>query len=162
MKTKISMLLAIVFLLSACGTQAAPTSAGTQPPLLTNTPASVARPEISPTSTLEPLADPTPDASPNASPDPEPAVTSQSGEAEVEIEDFAFNPGTLTVKAGTTIKFSNKDDTPHKIVGDDGSWGSGSLNKGDDFNLTFTQAGTYTYHCGFHASMKGTIVVVAQ
>jgi plastocyanin len=85
-----------------------------------------------------------------------------SGEAEIEIEDFAFNAASVTIKAGTTVKWSNKDDVQHDVKGDDGSWGSVPLNKGDDFTFIFTQAGTYTYHCSFHPSMKGTIVVVSS
>jgi plastocyanin len=80
---------------------------------------------------------------------------------EIDIEDFAFNPKAVTIQAGTTIKWGNKDTVTHTVVSDDGSWSSNSLAKGDTFSYTFTQAGTFSYSCGVHPSMKGTITVVA-
>jgi plastocyanin len=47
----------------------------------------------------------------------------------------------------------------HTITADNGSWDSGSLGKGQSFSQVFTQAGTFTYHCAVHPSMKGTVVV---
>ena len=85
-----------------------------------------------------------------------------SNEVEIEIEDFAFTPATITVKVGTTVKWGNRDDVQHTITGDDGTWGSTLLKKGDDFSFTFTQAGTYTYHCSPHKSMKGMVVVISS
>jgi plastocyanin len=84
-----------------------------------------------------------------------------SGEAEIEIEDFSFTPEEITITAGTTVKWSNKDDSAHTVAGDDGSWGSPRLSKGDEFMFTFNEPGTYTYHCAIHPSMTGTIVVIA-
>jgi plastocyanin len=89
-------------------------------------------------------------------------VEARSGEVEIEIEDFAFTPATVTVKTGTTVKWGNKDTVSHTVTGDDGSWGSTLLNKGDNFSFIFSQAGTYTYHCTPHKSMKGTVVVVSS
>jgi len=88
-------------------------------------------------------------------------VQALSGEVEIEIEDFAFRPEMVSIKAGTTIKWGNKDDASHTVASDDGSWSSSNLAKGDTFFHTFVQAGTISYHCGFHPSMKGTITVVA-
>jgi plastocyanin len=84
-----------------------------------------------------------------------------SGEVEIDIKDFAFNPETVTIKVGTTVKWSNKDNASHTVTGDDGSWGSNSLAKGDVFSFTFSKVGTFSYHCGVHPSMKATLTVVA-
>ncbi len=85
----------------------------------------------------------------------------QSSEAKVSIANFAFDPATLTITTGTTVTWTNNDTASHTVAGDDGSWGSKSLAKGDTFSFTFTQAGTFSYHCGVHPSMKATITVVA-
>jgi hypothetical protein len=37
-------------------------------------------------------------------------------EAAVQIDDFAFSPPSLTVKAGATVAWRNKDDMPHRVA----------------------------------------------
>lgn len=87
-----------------------------------------------------------------------------SGGATVSIANFSFGPGTLTVKAGTTVTWRNNEDAPHTVTADDGSFGSNTLSQGDSFSFTFDTPGTYDYHCQFHGGaghtgMSGTIVV---
>jgi hypothetical protein len=80
----------------------------------------------------------------------------------IAIKNFAFDPSALTVKSGTAVMWTNLDAAPHAIVFDIGSpvtYSSGSLPPGSSYSLTFTQPGTYMYHCSIHPSMKGTIVV---
>jgi len=78
---------------------------------------------------------------------------------DVTIANFTFDPATLTIKVGTTVKWTNQDSVGHTVTADDNSWGSGNSNKGDSFSFTFAQAGTYPYHCGVHPSMQATITV---
>lgn len=77
--------------------------------------------------------------------------------------NFAFSPGTITIKAGTTIVWTNMSDAPHTSTSDPGSpvtWDSGPLNtNGGTFSMTFSTPGTYHYHCSIHPFMHGTIVV---
>lgn len=92
-----------------------------------------------------------------------PEVTvSPSGDDDfkVEIEDFAFSPATLTVKVGTTVTWTNKDNVGHTATSDTGVFDSGMLQKGESYSFTFSQAGTYPYFCAPHPYMVGTIVVV--
>jgi plastocyanin len=77
----------------------------------------------------------------------------------ITIVNFAFNPATITVTKGSTVKWTNQDEAPHTVTSDGSYWDSGELNKGLSFNHTFNQTGTFTYHCAVHPSMKGTIVV---
>ena len=84
---------------------------------------------------------------------------SMSEGAEVEIENFAFTPATITVKVGTTVTWTNKDTVRHTVTSDKGLFDSGLFGKGESFSFTFTEAGTYTYHCTPHPNMKGTIIV---
>ena len=99
----------------------------------------------------------TPSGVPTVRPGAQP--TGVPAEVEVKIASFAFAPPSVTVKAGTTVKWTNEDTVSHTITADDGSWGSGSLGKGQSFSQVFTQAGTFTYYCTIHPSMKGTVVV---
>jgi plastocyanin len=78
---------------------------------------------------------------------------------EVDIDNFAFTPKELTVKAGTTIVFRNRDDIPHSVVGSKGEFHSKALDTDDTFEFTFAKAGTYGYSCGLHPQMQGKIVV---
>jgi plastocyanin len=100
-------------------------------------------------------------ATPTATPPPEPGVqpTSASGEAKIVIANFAFDPVTVTVPVGTTVTWTNEDSATHTITSDSGDWDSGRLKNGQLFSHTFTEAGTFSYHCSIHSSMKGTIIV---
>ena len=78
----------------------------------------------------------------------------------VSIDNFTFTPQTLTVKAGTTVTWNNKDDIPHGIASDDNAFRrSKALDTDDKFAFTFTAPGTYKYFCYVHPYMTGTIVV---
>ena len=79
--------------------------------------------------------------------------------AEVNIDNFAFTPAELTVKAGTRITFRNRDDIPHSVVGVNAEFHAKALDTDDTFAFTFAKAGTYVYFCGLHPQMKGKIIV---
>jgi plastocyanin len=80
----------------------------------------------------------------------------------ISIDNFTFNPPTLTVKAGTTVTWTNKDDIPHGIASAANAFTrSKALDTDDSFSFTFTTSGTYQYFCYIHPHMTGTIVVQA-
>jgi amicyanin len=87
---------------------------------------------------------------------------SQASADSVSIANFTFGPRTLTVKAGTTVTWTNKDDTPHGIASADNAFKkSQALDTDDSYSFTFASPGTYQYFCYVHPFMKGTIVVEA-
>ncbi|BAY00110.1 hypothetical protein MSTE_04818 [Mycobacteroides stephanolepidis] len=77
----------------------------------------------------------------------------------VDIEDFAFDPATLTVPAGTIVTWTNKDEEPHNVVSEDGAFRSPGMDSKGTFSYQFTMPGTYRYVCGIHPFMKATVVV---
>jgi len=79
--------------------------------------------------------------------------------ADVNIVNFRFTPAEVTVKAGTTIRWTNKGYVPHTVNFTDGGVNSGVLNNGNQFTYTFTTPGTYPYLCHIHPFMHGTVVV---
>jgi amicyanin len=80
----------------------------------------------------------------------------------VSIDNFTFNPQKLTVKAGTTVTWTNKDDIPHGIAATGNSFTrSNALDTDNSYSFTFTTPGTYQYFCYIHPHMTGTIVVEA-
>ena len=79
--------------------------------------------------------------------------------AGITIQNFSFGPAELTVPAGTTLTVTNADSDPHTLTADDGSFDTGRIEPGVSATITLDQPGTYTYHCNFHESMTGTIIV---
>jgi len=80
----------------------------------------------------------------------------------ISIDNFTFNPQSLTVKAGTTVTWTNKDDIPHGIAATNNAFKrSQALDTDDSYSFTFTTPGTYQYFCYVHPHMTGTIVVEA-
>lgn len=91
-------------------------------------------------------------------------VNAQQGapaSAEVKVDNFSFSPATLTVAAGTTVTWTNRDDIPHTVVSTDDprAFKSKVLDTDEKFSFTFSKAGTYPYFCSVHPKMTGTVVV---
>src|ERR1041385_1632111 len=78
---------------------------------------------------------------------------------EVKIDNFVFAPNPVTVPAGTTIRWTNRDDIPHNVVAEDKSFKSKVMDTDESFAYTFSKPGTYTYFCSIHPKMTGKIVV---
>jgi plastocyanin len=80
--------------------------------------------------------------------------------APVKIANFTFDPGTVTVKVGTTVTWVNNDDIPHLVVAADGKFRSSALDTDDKFSQTFSTPGTFQYFCALHPRMTGKIIVI--
>ena len=80
--------------------------------------------------------------------------------AQVTIDNFAFTPDVIEVKAGTSVTFVNHDDIPHSIVATNGSFHSKALDTDQSFTFTPDKVGEFAYFCGLHPHMKAKIVVV--
>jgi amicyanin len=85
----------------------------------------------------------------------------RAADATVKITEFTFSPLALTVKAGTTVTWTNEDDIPHTVDATTRAFKSGVLDSDQKFSFTFTTPGTYKYFCALHPHMTGTIVVEA-
>jgi amicyanin len=89
------------------------------------------------------------------------SVAAQAATVEVKIDNFVFNPQTITVKAGDTVTWVNHDDIPHTATSKTGVFRSKALDTDDKFSFTFTTPGTFAYFCALHPHMTGSIVVEA-
>jgi plastocyanin len=78
---------------------------------------------------------------------------------EVKIDNFSFSPATVTVPAGTTVTWTNRDDVPHTVVSTDGAFKSKVLDTDEKFSFTFSKPGTHPYFCSIHTKMTGKVVV---
>ena len=90
------------------------------------------------------------------------ATASRAADTEVKIDNFTYNPQTITVKAGTTVVWTNHDDIPHTVTSKTGAFKSKALDTDDKFSFTFTTPGSYDYFCALHPHMTGSIVVEAS
>lgn len=91
-------------------------------------------------------------------------VTRGTGAAQtvvVDIRDYKFIPQVITIKAGTTVRWTNSEKrTTHSVqfLGPDGLE-SERLFPGDSWERRFDKPGSYPYTCGPHPEMKGGIEV---
>lgn len=79
------------------------------------------------------------------------------GASTVEIRNFAFNPGEVSIAPGDTVTWTNLDPAKHDV--DFGTDKSPLLSKGETYSRTFSQPGVYEYNCDVHPAMKGRVVV---
>ena len=75
----------------------------------------------------------------------------------VEIHGMAFHPSSLTVAVGDTVTWTNHEETQHSATFDDKGFDSGAIAQNKSGSHSFEKAGTFRYHCKFHASMTGTV-----
>ncbi len=95
---------------------------------------------------------------PPAAPAPS-AADSVAPQAAVDLRQLAFAPNLVAIGAGGSVAWTNRDELPHTVTADDGTWDSGPIAPGVTWRRTFDRPGTYRYHCTPHPFMKGVIVV---
>jgi plastocyanin len=80
---------------------------------------------------------------------------------EVRIDNFSFVPQALTLAAGTTVTWVNRDDIPHTVVSTATPpvFKSKPLDTDDRFSFKFEKPGIYPYFCSLHPKMTGTVTV---
>jgi plastocyanin len=86
-------------------------------------------------------------------------TTSTTATNEVVMQNLAFEPATLKIRAETVVTWRNDDSMSHTVTARDGSFESSTMSHGGTFSFTFTQKGTFEYYCKIHPSMKGSIIV---
>ncbi len=124
--------------------------------------------------TTSPCATPTPGGptptpgGPTATPPPATATPvgptpTPGGVVDVAVRDNYFDPASLNIPVGTTVRWTNLGLNSHSSTSDTGLWDSGTMSPGASFNFTFATPGTYPYHDIFHGAlgMTGTIIVGA-
>ena len=77
---------------------------------------------------------------------------------EIQIIGREFMPSILTVPVGTKVTWTSKDGEMHTVTSDKGFF-NGALAPFASFSHTFTEPGTYDYHCDSRPEMSGVIIV---
>ena len=81
------------------------------------------------------------------------------GSTIVVIQDFAFGPGEVRVRAGERVTWINCDTDNHTTTADGGQWTSPLLIPGTAFTQDFPTPGDFPYHCEPHPFMTGRVIV---
>jgi plastocyanin len=101
-----------------------------------------------------------PTAAPAAAATSAPAAAATGQDVPVDIRDFAYSPNSVTIAVGDTVTWTNQDEVPHTVTGQDsGVLQSGTISPGSSFSQVFDTAGEISYHCEFHPNMNGTVIV---
>ena len=91
----------------------------------------------------------------------EPAPSGEAAKSEkVDIVEFTYQPDPVVVQVDGKVIWQNQDTAPHTATADDGSFDTGTIEKGKLGSETFKEPGTFTYFCEIHPTMKGTVEVV--
>jgi plastocyanin len=77
----------------------------------------------------------------------------------VTMEAVAFTPPVITVKAGDSIVWINKDPFPHSVAAKAGGFDSLPIEPDHSWTLTPSARGEIHYVCTLHPTMTGTIRV---
>jgi plastocyanin len=95
-----------------------------------------------------------------------PAIIAEAAAApstvDIDIAKFAYGPKEITVQPGTTIVWTNHDETPHTVTSKDKSFASKGMDTDDKFEHTFAGEGDFTYICTVHPYMTGVVHVRKQ
>jgi plastocyanin len=98
-----------------------------------------------------------------SSEDSTPATTATAA-ATVTVKSNQFDPPTVTVKVGDTVRFTWGGGTHNVVSGtnctSDGKFTSGAVQSSGSYDQKFTEAGTFEYFCTPHCSMGMTGKVV--
>jgi len=96
------------------------------------------------------------------------APKQQTGVVDVTAKGLSFSPATVTVSPGTTVRWTNKDNTAHQPSSagftpggpnPKGSWSLQPINPEGTGSRKFDQKGTFEYECLIHTYMRGTVIV---
>jgi plastocyanin len=87
------------------------------------------------------------------------ALNTRATEAPIQISKFTFTPQEISVTPGTTIIWTNRDETPHTIIASDGSFVSKAMDTDDRYEHTFADEGDFSYFCTLHPFMTGIVHV---
>ena len=93
----------------------------------------------------------------------EPVSVSVAETVTISMNDRAFHPQRVVVKAGDTVKWENNDTEIHNVVSGatlyDPNLGhpmmSGVVMWNSTYAFTFAEPGSYRYLCFIHTSMEG-------
>jgi plastocyanin len=143
--------LLVLLLLAACFILISGCTQSSSMPSVSSTPAST--PSAGPVTLITP---------PPTAPVITPGRTVSVSDNTITIMNNAFSPADMAVRAGSTVRWVNADDHPHRIEFANKAFSTSTylLAASQSFSQRFDSPGTYDYDCMIHTFMHGTITVV--
>ncbi|OQA04017.1 MAG: Amicyanin-alpha precursor [bacterium ADurb.Bin400] len=77
----------------------------------------------------------------------------------VVIAGDSYQPDEIVVDPGTEIVWQNDDEESHTVHSDTELFNSGEIEPGYTWSYVFKEKGMFNYHCDYHSSMAGRVVV---
>lgn len=93
------------------------------------------------------------------SPEPSSSAAPPAEPRAVDIHGHMYMPQDVSVARGTKVTWTNSDSDPHNVVADGGAFKSKTLAKGESYEFTFAEPGTFAYSCSIHPDMRGKVSV---
>ncbi|MBV9100708.1 MAG: cupredoxin domain-containing protein [Candidatus Dormibacteraeota bacterium] len=90
-------------------------------------------------------------------------VSLGTGQVKIDANDqLQFAPTSQTAHVGQVVQWTNAGSVAHTITFDSSNAScldDAQIAPGSNWQVKFTQAGTYTYKCTIHPGMNGTLTV---
>lgn len=83
----------------------------------------------------------------------------EAGVTDVAIRNFAYQPASLSIRVGESVRWTNYDAAPHDAVALTGSWKTPLLKVNESATQSYKAPGVYPYYCTVHPAMRGTVEV---
>lgn len=87
------------------------------------------------------------------------AAPAEAATIDIRIDRSSFSPADVTVNAGDTVRWTNRDNTNHQVVSDAGAFVSPILGPGKSHSFVFENPGTYRYRDALRPSTRGVVRV---
>lgn len=86
-------------------------------------------------------------------------------EYDVVMQNTSFSPDELTVSAGTSVSWVNRDGFDHTVTSGtpgnpDGAFDSGTIGPDGTYSRSFSQADTVEYYCSIHGDNMTAVIIV--
>jgi plastocyanin len=73
---------------------------------------------------------------------------------------WCFSPNPIQIAVGSTVTWTNTTAPTHTSTSNTGVWNTGPIAPGaTSAAVSFPTAGTFAYHCTFHPTMTGSVIV---
>ena len=78
----------------------------------------------------------------------------------VDIQQFCFTQTVVHIAPGSSVTWTNYDETPHSVTDSNSAWGDyADIATSRTVTHTFDTPGVYPYFCYLHPGMVGAVVV---
>lgn len=84
----------------------------------------------------------------------------EAGVHAVAIRNFAYDPATLSIRVGESVRWTNYDAAPHDAVAISGTWKTPLLKVNESATQVYSAPGVHPYYCTVHPAMRGTVEVI--